>query len=191
MAPQHVHAIPTHACPPHTSESECLRTLQDGSFYVWHASSFALVRSFLLPGAVQLRRMQQAFAASPDGELLVSAGLRMGVLLVYSLVSGEVCVCVYMCVLSQGWDILLVYSLVCVCVCVCVRFASGEMCRWCTAWWVVYVCVRVRTRVCVHSQGRACCWWRVVGEEVCASSGLSGEVCCGVRCLRGNARATL
>jgi len=62
-------------------------TSQDGSFYVWHASGFALVRSFMLPGAITMRRMQQAFAISPDGELLVSAGLQLGLLLVYSLVS--------------------------------------------------------------------------------------------------------
>ena len=58
---------------------------------MWHASSFALVRSFLLSGALHLRRMQHTFAVSPNAELLVSAGLRLGVLLVYSLVSGTVC----------------------------------------------------------------------------------------------------
>jgi len=46
------------------------------------------VRSFLLSGALHLRRMQHTFAVSPNAELLVSAGLRLGVLLVYSLVSG-------------------------------------------------------------------------------------------------------
>ena len=39
-----------------------------------------------LPGNVRLRRQQQAFAVSQDGELLVSAGLHLPVLLVYSLV---------------------------------------------------------------------------------------------------------
>ncbi|KAF5832681.1 hypothetical protein DUNSADRAFT_11362, partial [Dunaliella salina] len=72
-----------------TADEEHIVTMfKDGSFYVWHASNFTLVRSFLLPGAIHMRRMQHTFAVSPDGHLLVSAGLRMGVLLVYSLLSG-------------------------------------------------------------------------------------------------------
>ena len=57
--------------------------MQDGSFYVWSVRNFALVRSFTLPSAPQLRPLQQTFAVSPDGQLLVAGGAGLPVLLVY------------------------------------------------------------------------------------------------------------
>lgn len=61
--------------------------MQDGSFFVWSAKAFKLARSFTLPVAHMLRSMQQTFALSPDGQLLVSGG-SSPLLLVFNVVSG-------------------------------------------------------------------------------------------------------
>lgn len=59
---------------------------QDGSFYVWQVAGFALVRSFMLPHAPQLRQLQRCFALSSDGQLLVAAGVTLPMLLVFNCV---------------------------------------------------------------------------------------------------------
>lgn len=74
--------LPPRPPPPHH------HPLQDGSFYVWAAGSFALLRSFTLPVAPALRTLQSTFALSPDGQLLVSGASGVPLLFVYSAISG-------------------------------------------------------------------------------------------------------
>ncbi|KAG2434986.1 hypothetical protein HYH02_011985 [Chlamydomonas schloesseri] len=62
---------------------------KDGSFYVWTAGNFALLRSFTLPLGPALRPAQSAFALSPDGQWLVACGTNLPVLLLYSVIGGE------------------------------------------------------------------------------------------------------
>ncbi len=78
---------------------------KDGSFYVWGARNFALLRSFTTPGAPQLRVLQRVFAVSPDGQLLVSGGGQLPVLLVYryGLLIGN----------THSGDVAYAYSYVC------------------------------------------------------------------------------
>lgn len=63
--------------------------LQDGSFYVWAAGNFTLLRSFTLPLGPALRPAQSAFALSPDGQWLVACGAGLPLLLLYSIIGGE------------------------------------------------------------------------------------------------------
>ncbi|EFJ44153.1 hypothetical protein VOLCADRAFT_95633 [Volvox carteri f. nagariensis] len=63
-------------------------SLTDGSFFIWSVGNFALVRSFTLPVAPPLRPLQTTFCLSPDGQLLVSCGPTLPVLLVYSVIGG-------------------------------------------------------------------------------------------------------
>lgn len=67
----------------------CAICAQDGSFYVWSAGSFVLLRSFTLPVAPTLRPAQTTYTLSPNGQLLVSAGPTLPVLLVYNIIAGQ------------------------------------------------------------------------------------------------------
>lgn len=69
------------------SVSALVLALQDGSYYVWNAATFKLVRSFTLPTAHILRSLHQTFALSPDGQLLVSGG-PSPLLFVFNVVGG-------------------------------------------------------------------------------------------------------
>ncbi len=73
---------------------------QDGSFYVWRAANASLVRSFTLsvppdpstgpppPAALHpLRSAHTTMTLSPDGRLMVAAGLELPFLLVFNWVS--------------------------------------------------------------------------------------------------------
>ncbi|PNW86118.1 hypothetical protein CHLRE_02g074000v5 [Chlamydomonas reinhardtii] len=62
---------------------------KDGSFYVWAAGNFTLLRSFTLPLGPALRPAQSAFALSPDGQWLVACGAGLPLLLLYSIIGGE------------------------------------------------------------------------------------------------------
>ncbi|KAG2425932.1 hypothetical protein HXX76_013306 [Chlamydomonas incerta] len=62
---------------------------KDGSFYFWTAGNFTLLRSFTLPMGPALRPAQSAFALSPDGQWLVACGAGLPLLLLYSVIGGE------------------------------------------------------------------------------------------------------
>lgn len=54
---------------------------------MWSIAAFKLTRSFTLPTAHMLRSLQQTFALSPDGQLLVSGGASP-LLFVFNVVAG-------------------------------------------------------------------------------------------------------
>ncbi len=80
--------------------------VQDGSFYVWSAGSFALLRSFTLPVAPTLRPAQTTYALSPNGQLLVSAGPTLPVLLLYNIIAGQLLYGVGLPARPTGTDVL-------------------------------------------------------------------------------------
>ena len=56
-------------------EQSIVAAFKDGSFYVWDSKTLSLTCTFTLPVAQHLRCLQQHFAISPDGQLLVGVGL--------------------------------------------------------------------------------------------------------------------